>query len=249
VREIPSEGRRWLKAELHSHCSADPNDYRFCEYTPEQLIETAAHQGYDVLAITCHNLDVWSRGLAEYAESLGITLLPGMEVTVERGRHVLVYNFRTGCENVNTLAKIRARRREDTLVVAPHPFYPSGSCLNGLLRRNLDVFDALEVSGFHTRRIDFNAAARRFAERQDLPAVGNADVHRLWQLGRTWSWIYAEPGILPVLHAVRQGHVRVHSSPITLGEAASWWATCLWRAVFPVHASPRLGNRLFSPEG
>src|SRR5438034_9753359 len=71
--------KRWLKAELHSHCSLDPMDYRVCEHSPEGLIKEAARLGYEVLAITCHNLDVWNEDLSEYARSLGITLLPGME--------------------------------------------------------------------------------------------------------------------------------------------------------------------------
>src|SRR5262249_57990770 len=127
------DGKRWLKAEMHSHCSLDPDDYRMCAHSPEQLISEAARLGYDVLAITCHNLDVWSQGLSEYAASLGIMLVPGMEVSTEGGRHTLVYNFRTGAENLNTLEKIRGRSRPDTLVVAAHPYFPGQVCLGSLL--------------------------------------------------------------------------------------------------------------------
>ena len=126
-----------MKAELHSHCSLDPIDYRICDHTPEQLISKAAELGYEILAITCHNMDIWTEELSDYAQSLGITLIPGMEVTTERTRHTLVYNFHTDAENLNTLKKIRARSREDTLVIAPHPFFPGRICLRGLLETNL----------------------------------------------------------------------------------------------------------------
>ena len=53
-------GERWLKAELHAHCSLDPHDYRMCAHSPEELIREAARLSYEVLAITCHDLDVWS---------------------------------------------------------------------------------------------------------------------------------------------------------------------------------------------
>lgn len=118
-------GKRWLKAELHSHCSLDPVDYHTCPHTPEELISSAAELGYDVLAITCHNIDIWTEDLADYAGSLGITLIPGMEVTAERTRHTLVYNFRADAEDLNTLEKIRTLSREDTLVIAPHAFFPA----------------------------------------------------------------------------------------------------------------------------
>jgi len=226
-----------MKAELHSHCSLDPIDYRICQHTPEQLISNAAELGYEILAITCHNKDIWTDELANYAMSLGITLIPGMEVTTEGTRHTLVYNFRAEAEELNTLKKIRARSREDTLVIAPHPFFPGRICLKSLLEQNLDLFDAIECSGFQVRNLDFNRRAEALAAKSGKPLVGNGDVHYLWQLGRTFSWIYSEPGV-PIFQAVKQGFVRVQKSPLTNFEAAKWWATSYWRYAFPVNDSP-----------
>ncbi len=232
---------RWRKADLHSHCSADPFDYRICGYTPEQLVAEAARLGYEILAITCHDLDIWTRDLAEYADGLGITLIPGMEVTVEGCRHVLAYNFQTGCENLNRLEKIRARRREDTLVIAPHVYYPARSCLRHLLKSNLQVFDALEVSGFYTAHLDFNARTTRIAKEYNKPLVGNGDIHSLWQLDRTFTWIYSEAGLLSVLDAVKRGRVRVESSPLSASEVVRWWGSALWHYVFPLNSRPSKG--------
>ena len=154
-------GKRWLKAELHSHCSLDPTDYRICGHTPEQLIKRAAELGYEILAFTCHNKDIWTHNLSEYARNLGITLIPGMEVTTERTRHVLVYNFHTDSENLNSLKKIRERSREDTLVIAPHAYFPGLVCLGRLLEQNLDMFDAIECSGFQIRNLNFNRRSKQ----------------------------------------------------------------------------------------
>jgi predicted metal-dependent phosphoesterase TrpH len=198
--------------------------------------------GYEILAITCHNLDVWSRDLADYAESLGITLIPGMEVTVERTRHTLLYNFQTGPENLNTLAKIRSRRREDTLVIAPHPYFPTRMCLRKRLERNIEMFDAVEHSGFYAPGLDFNRHAQRVARHHKKPMVGNGDVHMLWQLGRTYTWIYSEPGMLPVLNAVKRGNVRVESASLSYTQVTRWWATMFYRYVFPVHPAPTRGE-------
>ena len=231
-------GARWRKAELHAHCSADPSDYRMCNYTAEQLIAEAGRLGYEILAITCHDLDVWSLELSVYAESLGITLVPGMEVTAEGRFHVLAYNFRTGSENLNSIQKMRSRKKAETLLIAPHSFYPARTCLRRILGPNIDLFDALEISGFHTRFLDFNGGAKRMAGKHQKPLVGNADVHRLWQLDRTWTWIYSEPGVLPVLEAVKRGNVYVKSSPLSAAEAASWWGRALWHCVFPANSRP-----------
>jgi len=235
---IKSE-KRWMKAELHSHCNLDPIDYRVCQYTPEQLISNAARLGYEVLAITCHDLNVWTKELADYAESLGITLIPGMEVTAERTFHMLVYNFRAEAEELNTFKKIRALSREDTLVIAPHAFFPGATCLRELLETNLDLFDAIEYSGFQVRGLDFNRRSELLAAKFQKPLIGSGDVHHLWQLGRTFTWVYSEPGVQPILRAVKQGFVKLQKSPLTWFEAAGWWVNALWRNVVPANPAPQ----------
>ena len=245
--EVKSQ-KRWMKAELHSHCSIDPIDYRICTYTPEELIQHAARLGYEILAITCHNKDIWTEELSGYARSLGVILIPGMEVTTERTRHTLVYNFGTGSDNLNTLQKIRARSREDTIVIAPHAFFPGRTCLGSLLERNLDLFDAIECSGFHVRGLNFNRRGIDLAARACKPLVGNGDVHHLWQLGRTYTWIYTEPDTLSIINAVKQGFVRMETSPISWSQAAEWWATSFWRYVFPANPEPA-SRPVFAPSG
>ena len=229
---------RWLKAELHSHCNLDPGDYKIVEHSPEALIEEAARLGYGVLAITCHNLDVWDRHLDDYARGLGIILIPGMEVTVEGKYHTLAYNSGACAEQINTFDKLRRLRREETAVIAPHPFFPALSCLRKRLAKNIDVFDAIEYSGFYVPGIDFNGPARSAAQFHGKPLIGTGDVHFLWQLGKTFTWIYSEPGVLPVLHAVKRGRVRMESTPLRNREAAKWWFSALWRVVFPVNPEP-----------
>lgn len=228
--------KRWLKAELHSHCSLDPVDYKVCRYSPEELIEAAAGNGYEVLAITCHDMDVWTEDLSDYARNLGITLIPGMEVTTERKRHVLAYNFHTGSENLNGLDKLHERSTEDTLVIAPHSYFPGRACLGGLLEKNLHVFDAIEYSGFLVRGVDFNRKSVRLAEKARKPLVACADVHYLWQLGRTVTWIYAEADVRSILHSIKKGLTRIQVSPLSWFEAAEWWTTTRWRSVFPVNS-------------
>ena len=235
MNSINKSNGRWLKAELHSHCRLDPVDYRICRFTPERLISESAKLGYEVLAITCHDIDIWTQDLCEYAESLGINLIPGMEVTIEDAGHALVYNFHTGSENLNSFAKIRAHSREDTLVIAPHTFFPGPKCIKSSIAENIDIFDAIEYSGFRVPGINFNRRAQLLATEKRKPLVGNGDIHYLWQLGRTFSWIYSEPDAHSIIKAIKQGHVRMETSSLSYFEAAGWWITSYWRSVFTVN--------------
>lgn len=230
--------KRWLKAELHAHCSLDPMDYKLCRQSPTELIDEAVRLSYEVLAITCHNLDVWTEELSAYASRRGLCLIPGMEVSVEGVCHTLVYNFHAAADELNTLEKIRAHCRVDTLVIAPHPFFPGDVCLRERLPSHIDLFDAIEISGFYAPGLDFNRRARRLAAQHDKPLVGNGDVHLLWQLGRTFTWIHAEKDVASVLAAIRKGHVRVETRPYSYADVARFWATALYHDALPVHPTP-----------
>jgi predicted metal-dependent phosphoesterase TrpH len=232
-------GKRWLKAEMHAHCNLDPQDYGISQYSPEQLIRAAAGQGYEILSITCHDVNIWSEKLSDYARSHGITLIPGMEVTTERTRHTLVYNIDKGPESLDTLEKIRKLSREEALIVAPHPFYPGRTCLRGYLEKNPDLFDAVEYSGFLVRSLNFNRRMMTFSKRTGKTVLACGDIHHLWQLGKTYTWIYAEPEIQSIVYAIKQGQVRIETTPLTWFEAAGWWATALCRKILPANSPPR----------
>jgi predicted metal-dependent phosphoesterase TrpH len=207
-----------LKLELHSHTEDDPQD--LIPYSALQLIERAAELGYHVLAITLHDRQLPLAGLTGYARERGITLMPGIERTIQ-GKHVLLLNFSRATENVRSFDDLaRLKRRESGLVVAPHPFFPAGSCLRGWMDVHPDLFDAVEYNGMFTRSLNFNLAAERWAGARGKPMVGNGDVHRLEQLGTTWSWVDAEADSEAICEAIRAGRVRLEAHPHSAVAAA-----------------------------
>lgn len=221
-----------LKVELHSHTSDDPVDR--IPHTAGQLIDRAAALGYGALAITLHQRQLDVTPLVPYAAERGVTLIPGVERTIE-GRHVLLLNFRRGAEDVRTFEDLaRLRQREAGLVVAPHPFFPLTSCLRGCMDRYAALFDAAEINAMFTPTLDFNRSARRWADRYGKPLVGNGDIHRLRQLGSTYSLVDAEPDSDSICAAIAAGQVRVESRPmpwtdivsvlggLVLGDIARW---------------------------
>jgi len=201
-----------LKADLHLHSQEGD---AFIADDARTLIERAARQGYRVLAITNHDRVTFSRALADHARDLGIVLVPGTEATIE-GCHVLLYNFDAPLASLRTFGDLRRYRTPQWLVVAPHPFFPASYSLGARLRREIDLFDAIELSHFYTRRIDFNRPAIALARASGLPLVGNSDAHLPRQLGTTHSMVESAPDVESVLDAVRKGRLRVVSQPLSL---------------------------------
>ena len=207
-----------LKVELHTHTSDDPIDR--IPHSVTQLIDRAATLGYQALAITLHERQLDLRPFTAYASDRGVVLIPGIERSIQ-GRHVLLLNFRSGAEDVRTFEDLaRLKRRLPGLVVAPHPFFPASNCLGGDLDRYPRLFDAVERNAMFTASVDFNRRAERWAARHGKPVVGNCDVHRLRQLGTTYSLIDAEPHPDDICAAIAGGRVRVESRPLTWIEAA-----------------------------
>jgi len=224
-----------LKVELHAHSADDPVDR--IPHSTIDLIDRAAALGYGALAITLHERQLNLQRFEAHAADRGIVLIPGVERTIE-GRHVLLLNFSRATETVKTfrdLARLKARERG--LVVAPHPFFPAGSCLRGDLDRHADLFDAVERNAMYMRGIDFNARAEAWAARHGKPVVGNGDVHRLAQLGTTYSLVDAPPEPGAICDAIRAGLVRVESRPLSWLEVARVLGVmlldCRGRAVEP----------------
>lgn len=213
-----------LKVDLHIHTSDDPVDD--IPYSTRELIDRAAALGYNALAVTLHEKQLDIRPLADYAAERGITLIRGIERTIE-GRHVVLLNFTPATEWVNTFADLAALRAREPqgIVIAPHAFFPTAFALREHMNRHASLFDAVECNAMFTRLLDFNRKARRWARAHGKPMVGNGDVHRLRQLGSTYSLVDASPDADAICKAIREGRVDVHAEPLSVFSAA----TIMWQ--------------------
>jgi len=208
---------RPLKSDLHLHTAEDPLDR--IRYSSKELISKAADEGFDVISITNHHQMTFNQDLFSYARERGILLIPGVELTIKR-RHVLVLNpppFKT-CSDFPSLSRLR---RPETLIIAPHPYFPGTYSLNGYLLRYLHLFDALEYCHFYSPRINFNQKAVEVSRSFGFPLVGNSDAHFLSQLGTTYSFIYAEKNLEAIFEAIRQNRVKVATRPLKTLEMGS----------------------------
>jgi len=199
-----------LKADLHTHTADDP--YDTLAHSAEMLIDGVAAAGIDVLAITCHDLNVYSERLAEVAWRRNVLLLPGIEKFIQ-SKHVLILNPHSDHIEAKTFDELREAGRKDAVFVAPHPYYPAPSSLMGDLVRNIDLFDAIEWCSLYMRGVNPNRWAARVARRHGLPLLGTSDTHRLPYEGTTYSLIEAEATAKGIVEGIRAGRVTLVSRP------------------------------------
>jgi predicted metal-dependent phosphoesterase TrpH len=218
-----------IRVELHAHTADDRHDR--LPHTARDLIARAGALGYGALAITLHDSTFDPAPLAAFAREHGVRLVRGCERTIHE-KHVLLLNYPADAaravRHLDDLAPLKAQH-PDGLVIAPHPFYPIPSALG---RASLDayrgVWDAVEVNAMHVRGLDWNREAIAWATANGVPLVGNGDVHRLSQLGRTWSEVDVDvpdamadaEAVAAICGAIRAGRVRVETAPIPHWRAA-----------------------------
>jgi predicted metal-dependent phosphoesterase TrpH len=206
-----------LKADLHLHTAEDPCDK--IRYTAKDIISRAAEEGFDVLSITNHRIVTFAPELSSYAQERGILLIPGVEATIRR-RHVLILNPPPG-KIYSDFSHLSKLRRPETLIVAPHPYFPGTYSLNGHLLKHRSLFDALEYCHFYSPRINFNQKAIEVCQSHGFPLIGNSDAHFLSQFGTTYSLIYAEKNLESIFKAIRENRVEVVTRPLTPFEMGS----------------------------
>ncbi len=215
--------KRWLKAELHTHTAEDPADgQRIVFHSPDQLIDTAAERGFEVLAITNHDQMLFDDRWEEYARVRGILLIPGVEATL-RGKHVLLYNFSNYDASWKTPEIVSENKGPGRLVMAPHPFFPIPTALRRDFFCWIRLFDAVEYNHFYLSWVNFNHRAKAVARQFDLPLVGTSDAHQLYHLDHTYTLIYAEKQVASVIEAIKQREVQIKTQPVDPFLVARWF--------------------------
>src|SRR5262249_32624971 len=210
-------------------------------------IDRAAALDYHALAVTLHERQLDLRPYEGYAADRGIVLIPGMERSIE-GRHTLLLNFGSGAEDVRTFDDLaRLKRRQPGLVIAPHRFFPGPPCFGPRREHHGWLFAAIERNARFRAWVAFNRRAERWAAEHGKPIVGNCDVHRLRQLGTTYSIVDAEAHSDSICAAIAAGRVRVESRPLTWFEVTRTLGSMAasdvvsWCTAPPVRTPSRLG--------
>ena len=191
-----------LKANLHLHSSEDPLDGHGISYSFVEAIDRAATLGFKVLAITHHERCNYTAELGAYGKTKGILLIPGIEQTIE-GRHVLMLNVEKSAEQVKTFNDLRQYRRwhPECFVVAPHPYFYGNFSLHKQLDRHSDLFDAIELSWFYSRRCNRNLQGAAAAQRYHKPFIATSDTHLINFLNQGFTTVEASDQTIPAFFA------------------------------------------------
>ncbi|GAA1870270.1 CehA/McbA family metallohydrolase [Asanoa iriomotensis] len=211
-RDLPEvDGRRWIAGDLHAHTVHSDG-----AHTIDELAALAAARGLDFLAVTDHNTVSHHPWLPAASDRYGITLLPGQEVTTDRG-HANVFgpvnwvDFRRPPDDW-----LAAAHRDGGLMSINHPL--GGDCA---WRQPLaDRARLVEVwhSGWWDRTWGAPLAFAR-AWRPDVIPIGGSDFHRPGAdalPGSPTTWLLADRDAAPgsaVLDALRAGRTAVSADP------------------------------------
>ena len=208
--------KKWLKCDFHIHTNEDPEDnvkHLTIKYSPKELIDIMASMNFDVISISHHDDRRHNDELLNYAKSRGILLVSAIEKTIEK-KHVLIINAPDNLENIKKLSDLKTIPK-NILIVAAHPFYWLFRSLKKNLLKYKDSFDAVEYTSMYFFFFNrFNKKAEVFCKKYGKPMIGNSDGHYLFQLGQTYSLIYAEPNFDSIREAIKNGNIEIKTSPI-----------------------------------
>ncbi len=181
------------RVDFHHHVKGDPVD--FLHYTAIDLIDAAVVHRIDVLAITPHGVVFHDPQARAYAEQKGVLLIFGVEKRIE-GKEVLLLNVIPdeipAVMSFADLKRLRAQKGEELLVVAPHPFYPTNSCMGEAMDSYADLLDGVEYAHLHLPFYNPNDRAVEWARERGKPLLANSDTHSLFMIGRNYSEVESD---------------------------------------------------------
>jgi hypothetical protein len=209
VRDFPAPaGWQWLAGDLHAHTVHSDG-----QLSVDDLARLGAARGLDFLAVTDHNTVSHHPFLPAAARAAGIILVPGQEVTTDRG-HANAFGdigrieFRDPADS--WLAEVTER---GGLLSVNHPV--AGDC--AWRYRTSTPLAEVWHSSWRDRR-DGGALAWWLARPSGTIPVGGSDWHRPGdreRLGEPATWLLCQdPSADGVLDALRAGSVAITAGPL-----------------------------------
>lgn len=213
-----------IKADLHTHTNNVLKRYD-STIKPKELIDKAAKLKFDVISITEHSAYKTLFGTKyiknplatyeqykNYAKKKGVMLIPGVEIYLE-GKDILLLNFKGDPQKYKKIQDLEKLKKENVMIIAPHPYFMSGSCLKNKLEENIKIFDAIEYSHFYLKHINPNNKAVETAKKYRKPLIATSDAHFLFAFGRNYSFIDAEKKVDSILEAIRKNKIKMITKP------------------------------------
>lgn len=217
-----------LKVQLHCHCYGDPVDH--INYSAKELIDEAQRLKYDALCITLHRRLLFSKKLQKYAAKKDVLLIPGIEFEINN-KHIVAVNAHEDILAVDDFKKLAIYRKNhpESLIIAPHPFFPTDECLQNDLINNILLFDAIEISWAYTKTKNYNRKAIELAKRWRKPLLATADCHILKELDIGYTIVEARKDTRSIVKAIRENKIKIHTKPTNYFKIARFMIQIHWQ--------------------
>ena len=179
----------------------------------EGVVARARARGLDALVYAPHfvRLDEIRETASRYATD-DLAIIPAREVftgTWRHRKHVLALDLESPVPDfIDLEAAIEEFRRQDAVVLAPHPGFATVSLDGDDVARLRDDLHGVET--YNPKHLpSHNRRARAIARRSRLPAFGSSYAHLPGTVGEVWTeFLGVEPTAEGVVEALRSGAPR-----------------------------------------
>ena len=173
-----------MEVDLHIHTK-----YSFDSLLePKTIVKIALKRGLSAIAITDHNTIKGSLVTMREASSVkDLMIIPGVEVKTDMGDVTGLY-VQDGIKARDFHRVVDEIRRQDGLVVLPHPYNRH----EGVIEELASYVDVVEALNGRSSRVK-NAKALRLANDLDKPAIACSDSHFSFEIGRFRTRFHTQP--------------------------------------------------------
>jgi len=197
-----------FRVEFHCHTHASHDSLT----SPADLIAAARLKGIDRLIITDHNTiaGAWA------AQALDPELvIVGEEIMTTRGEILAAFVTEEVPQHLSPAETIRRLKGQGAFISVSHPFdkLRSGGWIEEDLLEILPQVDAIEVYNSRCMFPGFNRAAKKFAEKHNIPGTVGSDAHAAFEVGRSVLLLEQFEGPEEMRKVIRQGIPQVKRSP------------------------------------
>lgn len=188
------EERRWLLAELHCHSNNSDG-----ELTPEEVVDLYEKNGYDILAITDH--DVLTK-----IGSDKIIIIPACELSAGGKRpflgHLLIYFLKEMPVSLDDAVS------QGAVICAAHPItWPWWKKMPKQVK-GCEAFSYKLIIRFGVfGRVANTAASFLYGKFYKIKVAGT-DAHRKNEYARIRCWIWARPDLEDIKQALLEGKIK-----------------------------------------
>ena len=197
-----------LAVEFHSHTNASHDSLT----RPADLIAAARLKRVDRLVITDHN--TIAGALAAQALDPELVIV-GEEIMTTRGEILAAFVTEEIPAGLTPQEALRRLKDQGAFISVSHPFdkLRSGGWMEADLLNILPQVDAIEVYNSRCMFPRFNKAAKRFAERHNIPGTVGSDAHAAFEVGRSLLVLEQFEGADEMRKVIRRGIPQVKWSP------------------------------------